>query len=85
MPTATALPPTILAALTEAIRIAAKTDGAPARCTRKACRRTGRCHATQDRAGAPDCGGRLSARAEANAVDMLVFFYKWTRDRASAH
>ena len=85
MPTPITLPPLVLTALTAAMRIAAKTDGAPARCARKACRRTGRCHATQDRSGAPDCGGGLSARAEASAVDMLVFFYKWTRDRASMH
>lgn len=84
LPKPITLPPAILDALNEAIRIAARTDGAPARCTRKTCRRSGRCHSALDGEGNPDCAGRLSARAEAGAVDMLLFLYRWTRDGARA-
>ncbi len=79
-PASTLLPPTILSALNEAIRIAARTDGAPARCTRKTCRRSGRCHAKPDGQGMPDCAGRLSARAEDSAVDMLLFLFTIRRN-----
>lgn len=78
------LPPVILNALNEAIRIAARTDGAPARCTRKTCRRSGRCHSALDDKGNPDCAGRLSARAEDSAVDMLVFLYALRRKAEAA-
>jgi hypothetical protein len=74
------LPPAILDALNEAIRIAARTDGAPGRCARKTCRRSGRCHSELDNHGCPDCAGHLSARAEDSAVDMLVFLCKLRLD-----
>ena len=80
------LPPLVLDALNEAIRIAARTDGAPARCTKKTCRRSGRCHSELDGRGNPDCAGQLSRRAEDSAVDMLVFLYALRRkaERAAA-
>lgn len=73
------LPPVVLDALNEAIRIAARRDGAPARCAKKSCRRSGRCHSQLDEQGSPDCAGRPSARAEHSAVDMLVFLYALRR------
>ncbi|MBO6719381.1 MAG: hypothetical protein JJ913_15600 [Rhizobiaceae bacterium] len=73
------LPPIVLDALNEAMRIAARRDGAPRRCQKKACRRSGRCHAELDEHGCPACAGGMSARAEASAVDMLVFLYAWRR------
>ena len=83
-PSAITLPPVVLGALQEAVRIAARTDGAPHRCDRRACRNSGRCHAELDHAGDPDCGGVLSARAEESAVDMLVFLYKLRREAENA-
>ncbi|MEX0955686.1 MAG: hypothetical protein WDZ83_10795 [Rhizobiaceae bacterium] len=83
-PATATLPPVILDALNEAVRIAARTDGAPGRCARKTCRRSGRCHSRLDHERNPDCAGHLTARAEDSAVDMLVFLYKLRRDAERA-
>lgn len=70
------LPPEILSALEEALKITAWRDGAPKRCPRRACRRDGACHLKLGANVAHDCAGHLSARAECNAVDMLTFIHR---------
>lgn len=69
------LPPALTMPMMEAVRIAARTDGAPSRCKRRACRRNGRCHAVLKDDDLIDCGGGISNRAFNSTSDMMVFLW----------
>lgn len=60
-------------ALTIAARFSATLDGAPKRCWRGECRRTGRCRARLDDEGDPVCDGGFSRAADERVFDLVLF------------
>jgi hypothetical protein len=57
----------------QALRIAGEAEGAPARCHKRACRRSGDCHLTVNRDGDGHCGAGISDAMMDKAGLMLYF------------
>lgn len=56
-----------------AVRIAATRDGAAGRCSRRACRKEGRCRADLYSTEGAHCTGRPSGRAASEVEAMMAF------------
>ncbi|MEO3387485.1 hypothetical protein [Mesorhizobium sp. CAU 1741] len=72
-PEGTFLPNHVLEVLFVALRYAATEEGRHLQCSRRDCRRLGRCHAVPTRKGGIECPGGITGRAVERAVDMMAF------------
>jgi hypothetical protein len=63
----------IVCLIEHAMRIAAEDEGAPARCRKKACRKSGGCHFEMNLNGDGYCGAGITRAMKDKAVLMLYF------------
>jgi hypothetical protein len=67
------VPTNVRFVIQEAMRVASDADGAPSRCRRKSCRKSGHCHFEVERNGDGVCKGGIRRETMDKAVLMLFF------------